>query len=230
MTTVHCPSDFEAYDLVSKTKRHGIPAESAITRVKTPSYILPSVYVHSQPHIEQGIPFPTAIQQYNQHMGESDSNAQVRAYYSPETWSFRYWWPLFKYLLDASILNAYTLWKLRFPASKLSHVDFQHQVAMSLVQDPAGTDRKRATNVEVTGLEGLKDLEHDWAQLKKRAYCQVCQLNGDRPSKKPRPLAETTNSVTNKRRQRGPQTLWGCKGCMGSACCRGSSCWEALHS
>ena len=231
MTTIHTPDDLEAYDMLFKKKRHGISADAQTIRVKNLSYYtLPSVYAHSQPHIERGLAFPIAVRQYNKHMGGSDGNAQGRAYYSPGTRSFRYWWPLFKFLLDASILNAYILWQLQFSESKLSHVDFQHQVATSLCQNPDGTGRKRATKVEVIGVEGLKDLDHDWVRLKKRAYCQVCQVNKDRPSKKRKPLMDITNSVTKKQRQRGPQTFWGCKGCEGSACCREASCWNALHS
>ena len=157
-------------------------------------------------------------------MERSDDNAQRRAYYSSGTCSFRYWWPLFKFLLNAFILNAYILWQLQFSELKLSHVDFQHQVTTSLCQNPDGTGRKRATKVEVIGVKGLKDLDHDWVRLKKRAYCQVCQVNKDRPSKKRKPLMDITNSVTKKQRQRGPQTFWGCKGCEGSACCREASC------
>ena len=235
MTTVHTPKDMEASDLLPKSKRHGIPVNSSHIRAKNLSfYTLPSVFSHSQPCIEQGLPFPTAVRQYNKNMGGSDGNAQVRAYYSSETRSFCYWWCLFKFLLDASILNAYTLWKLQFPDSKLSHVDFQYQVAMSLIQNPAGTGRKRATIVQVIGRKdkGLAELEHDWVLLQKRAYCQICCVNKDRPlrERKRKPLGEIEGNVVKRPRQRGPQTLWGCKGCPGSACCQESSCWEALHS
>ena len=81
MTTVHTPSEMEAYDIVSKTKRHGIPAKTSIERARNLSfYTLPSVYANSQPYIERGLPFPTAVQLYNKHIGGSDGNAQARAY------------------------------------------------------------------------------------------------------------------------------------------------------
>ncbi|SLM35791.1 PiggyBac transposable element-derived protein [Lasallia pustulata] len=235
MTTVHTPGNMEAYDMLSTKKRHGIPAEASTIKVKNlPFYTLPSVYAHTQPYIERGLPFPTAIRHYNKHMGGSDGNAQGRAYYSPETRSFRYWWPLFKFLIDASILNAYILWKLQYPASKLSHVEFQHQIALALLRSPAGTGRKRATIVQVIGRKdkGLAELEHDWILRQKRAYCQICCVNKDRPlrERKRKPLGKIEGNVVKRPRQRGPQTLWGCKGCQGSACCRNASCWEALHS
>ncbi|SLM34182.1 PiggyBac transposable element-derived protein [Lasallia pustulata] len=163
MTTVHTPADMEAYDILSKNKRHGIPAEASTTRARNLLfYTLPSVYAHTQPHIEQGLPFPAAVRQYNKHMGGSDGNAQGRAYYSPGTRNVRYWWLLLKLLLDASILNAYILWQLQFPDSNLSHKAFQRQVATSLAMNPAGTGRQRATKVVVTGAKSLMKPEHYW--------------------------------------------------------------------
>ena len=202
MTTIHTPNDLEDYNILFKHKQHGISADASIIRAKNLLYyILPSVYAHSQPYIERGLPFPTAVQLYNKYIGGSNGNTQGRAYCSPDTRSFHYWWPLLKFLLDASILNTYILWQLQFLDSTLSHVDFQHQVATSLCRNPDGTGRKRTTKVKVIGVKGLKDLEHDWIQLKKRAYCQVCQVNKDRLLKKQKPLINITNSVTKKRRQ-----------------------------
>ena len=110
MTTIHTPNDLKAYNILFKNKQHEIPIDTRTIRVKNLSYYtLSSVYAHSQLHIEWGLPFPTAVQLYNKHIGGSDSNAQSRAYYSPDTHSFHYWWPLLKFLLDASILNAYIL-------------------------------------------------------------------------------------------------------------------------
>ena len=178
MTTVHTPSNMEAYDILSKNKRHGIPAEVSTIRIKNLSFhTLPSVYAHTQPCVERGLSFPTAVRQYNKHMGGSDSNAQGRAYYSPGTRNVRYWWPLLKLLLDASVLNAYILWQLQFPDSNLSHKAFQHQVATSLVMNPAGTGRQRATKVVITGAKSLMKPEHYWRKLDSKKYCQVCDVD-----------------------------------------------------
>ena len=226
MTTIHSPNEVEISDILPANQRHGIPTDVVTNRVNK-LFNLPSVFAHSQPVIELGLPFPMPIRQYNRHMGGSDSNAQTRAYYSPETHFFRYWWPLFKLLLDASVLNAYILWKLRYPESKLSHSAFQNQVAMSLVQDPAGSGRKRATKVGVIGLQGLEKPEHDWVSLSKKKYCQICSIDKERASQKP--LSDLTN-LGAKRRRRGAQTRWGCSGCVDSACCKKPACWDALHA
>ena len=62
-------------DLIFKTKCHEIPAESTATRVENSLfYELPSIYTHSQLYIEQKLPFPTAVQQYNKYIRGSDSN------------------------------------------------------------------------------------------------------------------------------------------------------------
>ena len=53
MTTIHTPNKMKDYDIVSKTKRHGIPAKSSTERARNSLfYSLPSVYTHSQPYIE----------------------------------------------------------------------------------------------------------------------------------------------------------------------------------
>ena len=160
-------------------------------------------------------------------MRESDSNAQTRTYYSPETHCFHYWWSLFKLLLDASVLNAYILWKLHYSEFKLSHSAFQNQVTMSLVQNPADLSQKRATKVRVIELQGLEKPEHDWVSLSKKKYCQICSIDKERVSWKS--LSDLTN-LGAKRRRRGAQTRWGCSGCVDSACCKKPACWDALHA
>ncbi len=53
--------------------------------------------------------FPAPIVEYNQHMRGSNENAQQRAYYSSQRLDSRYWWPIFIFLLNAAVLNAYKI-------------------------------------------------------------------------------------------------------------------------
>ena len=62
----------------------------------------------------------------------------------------------------------------------MSHMTFQHQVAASLAMDRAGTGRKRATKVQVTGSKGLMKPEHDWVKLDSKNYCHVCDGDEER--------------------------------------------------
>ena len=66
---------------------------------------------------------------------------------------------------------------------------------MSLIQDPAGTGRKRATKIAVTGLENPEP-EHNWVKLEKKQYCQICKVDKERQSQQ-EPLSEITN-LSNK--------------------------------
>ena len=64
--------------------------------------------------------------------------------------------------------------------STVSNEEFQHQVAMSLVLNPAGTGRKRPTKMEVIGSKGSDKPEHYWVKLDRKKYCQVCHIDRER--------------------------------------------------
>lgn len=115
---------------------------------------------------------------YNEHMDGFNNNTQMRQYYSFVTQFFRYWWPLFRLLVDASILNSYTLWQLAQPDSQLSHQDFQHEIAMQLIQNPAGNTRQRPPKNSVTGLPScVPPPDYHWIQLAKKQYCIICRVD-----------------------------------------------------
>lgn len=86
--------------------------------------------------------FPAPIVDYNKHMGESDGNAQQRACGSPaQQRDVRYWWSVFGFMLEACILNAFILFQLDHPKSKLTHIDFQWHCAVSLLRNQAGQSK-----------------------------------------------------------------------------------------
>src|SRR5690606_13816120 len=60
------------------------------------------------------LPVPKAIDDYNQHMSGVDIADQLRQYYTVQMRSLRNWYPLFLWLLDSSIINAYILRYLHF--------------------------------------------------------------------------------------------------------------------
>lgn len=104
-------------------------------------------------------------------MGGSDGNAQARQYYSFNKQSFWYWWPIFRLFIDASVVNAFTLWKIAQPHSNLTHQQFQHEIATE-------NRRQRVLQVEGTGRPaGVPPPEHNWVHLPKRQYCLACCVN-----------------------------------------------------
>jgi hypothetical protein len=95
---------------------------------------------------DEKLPFPAPIVEYNQHMGESNGNAQQRAYYSSHRPDSRYWWPLFIFLLDAVVLNAFKLWGRLYSDSKLTHSEFQHEIIEALL---IGGTRKLSSGLSI---------------------------------------------------------------------------------
>ena len=130
MTTVHSASNLEKLEFIPKEIRQGIIPNDSMLQLTNGNMALP-------------IPFP--IRKYNKHMGGSDANSQCRSYYSADTCSFRYWWPLFKLLLDGAVLNAFNLWKILESESTLSHLNFQHRIATKLVQNSTCNQSKICT-------------------------------------------------------------------------------------
>lgn len=55
------------------------------------------------------IPQPKLLQRYNQGMGGVDKMDQMVAVYRSRIRQRKWWWPIFAYLLDASIVNAWIL-------------------------------------------------------------------------------------------------------------------------
>ncbi|MGR0295472.1 hypothetical protein ACUWCL_28980, partial [Klebsiella pneumoniae] len=69
------------------------------------------------------------MQSYNENMGGVDLFDQLMAVYTTSGKSRRWWMRLFYYLLDAAVVNSYTLYKVTFmkafPHRKpLTHLEF----------------------------------------------------------------------------------------------------------
>ena len=225
MITIHSSNKMKLSDILSVNQHHRILTDMITNRVNK-LFNLPSVFTHNQSVIKLELSFPMLIHQYNRYMRGSDSNAQTRAYYNSEIHCFCYWWLLFKLLLDISVLNAYILWKLHYSKFKLSHSVFQNQVTMSLIQNSADSDQKRATKVRIIELQSLKKSEHDWISLFKKKYCQICNIDKERVSQKS--LSELTN-LSTKQQQWDAQTCWECSECVNSVFYKKSAYWNILH-
>ena len=65
------------------------------------------------------LPIPEFIDDYNYNMGAVDIADQLRSYYSTQQTSRRNWLPLFYWLLDTSLVNAYQIQKTMNPGRNL---------------------------------------------------------------------------------------------------------------
>jgi len=119
-------------------------AQKIVSRDLRSRHHIPEDFVQLDSENNQFLPFPRAVVDYNLHMGGVDGNAQQREQYSPAKHRCRrYWWSLFLFHLDAAVLNAYILYKLSYPTSKVTRARFRKEVATSLMRNPAGSIRKR---------------------------------------------------------------------------------------
>ena len=66
-------------------------------------------------------------------MGYVDQHAQLESYYSVQQSHFRVWWPLFFFLLDATLVNVWIL--LRITGNTLLYRDMQVDLAFDLIKE-----------------------------------------------------------------------------------------------
>ena len=201
ITIAHTAADAAASEVRSSQCRYRIPENTAIPT--------------GDPG-QKGLQFPILIVDYNKYMGGSDGCAQQRAMYTAERHhDVRYWWPIFIFLLDAGILNAYIAFKLDFPQSKLTHAQFQRQTALHMVRNTAGQYRKYPYSFG-TENPAIPAPEHQWKHLAKKTYYTSCRTTGT----KRKALQEIDSNV--RKRRRAPQSIWGCShpDCEGLAACK----------
>lgn len=83
----------------------------------------------------KGIAIPRAVNDYNCHMGGVDIADQLRQYYTVQMRTSRTWIPLFLWLLDTSIINAFIIWKLHHRVtSRRAHADFRLMLVTGLLE------------------------------------------------------------------------------------------------
>ena len=206
MTICHTVDEMKTIIYKDEKRRHGIPKISVVfDENETPK-----------------LSFPMPIVEYSTYMGGSDGNAQQRSYYSPHRANSRY---RFIFLLESAVLNAFKLWQLINPHSKLTHLEFQRQIVEALLA-PAGQSRKRSLAIEVKSTEVVETANScEWEHMGKLLYCGPCKENNARLRKR-QALEEISQNYT--KRRRGSQTTWRCKSC--GPCCKKEICWKALHS
>jgi hypothetical protein len=86
---------------------------------------------------------PTFIDDYNHFMGGVDIADQLRAYYSTQRIALRSWYPLFFWLLDTAILNAYLIGKQLYSDNYIQHKEFRMDLWTSLFSYSAQVSSKR---------------------------------------------------------------------------------------
>ena len=172
------------------------------------------------------IAFPKPVVDYNKHMGGSDGNAQQRAEYSDDHHSDRrWWWKLFLFIIHAAALNAWLLYQLDHPDSKIERHEFLRLLAIEYIRNPTGQQRKQMYSFGNDNPK-IPEPQHRWQQSTQKRTCDACRkAHRSRPA-----LRALDRNVV--RRARPAQTSWGCTHprCQGLYACKKQECWEGIHA
>ena len=121
----------------------------------------------------------------------------------------------------------------------MTHAEFLRQVALQLVYNPSGSQRKRPCDDDITLLppKTPRMNDHDWKQYPKKRECKHCKESKTRrPSRAQRPLGELDQNIKRQPYRSKPvasQSTWGCQAseCEGLRACKkslGGSCWIGM--
>ena len=114
----------------------------------------------------------------------------------------------------------------------MTHVTFQHQIALKLLQNPEFFGRKQISPISISSNVNIRRFTltsaHRLVKRNKKGYYNACKITKERPAK--RKALEEIDGNGNKRVKRGSQSWYGCVGCVGSYCCQKGDCFEAIHS
>lgn len=80
------------------------------------------------------IPIPKAVQVYNKMMGGIDRFDQNVAFYMINIRSKKWWWPIFRFILDMALQNAYQLYRLQSGVEQLDLLAFRRSVVVTYLR------------------------------------------------------------------------------------------------
>jgi Transposase IS4 len=181
-TTIHNGTEW----VVRNRKRpKGTSTSAAIT--KQPFYMFSPPSGCKEPYEHTRLlPIPGAIDDYNHHMGGVDIADQLRAGFSTQQRGVKPWRPLFYWLLDTTIINAYCLSKhqrkaqLGYAKDKVrsAHRAFREALVLELLRDPlpqASTRLYVTKNALLPNIRLTRPIGIHQRILGKRAICVFCR-------------------------------------------------------
>jgi hypothetical protein len=218
MSTIHTDEDFNGYREKDRERRKKITN-------------------HNPDLAEAPLQIPNPIDEYNKRMGYIDQHSQLISYYSVQQSHFRVWWPIFFFLLDATLVNVWVL--LRITGSTLLHRDMQIDLAYDLIKEGLQELANDPLQYPRTQQFALRDLlegtEHALVKETRR-QCVMCREKGVRKNRRGRirlkrkVLGEITNQgLTTHASKKGSQTWFACSACRVALCKKGE-CWTKYHS
>ncbi|XP_037112215.1 piggyBac transposable element-derived protein 3-like [Syngnathus acus] len=125
---------------------------------------------------------PFVVQLYNRSMGGTDRADQSIELYRINMRRKKWWWPIFTWMLDAAVFNAWVLHRLD-EHSGMSLLEFRREVARTLVAAPGATRARRSGRPRVCAVadDSRFDTVEHWPEV--AAQGRKCAL----PTCKSRP-------------------------------------------
>jgi hypothetical protein len=131
------------------------------------------------------LPIPGAIDDYNHHMGGVDIADQLRASFSTQQRGVKPWRPLFYWLLDTTIINAFRISEQQRKAKlgsgkdkvRSAHRAFREALVLELLKDPLLKAPKRSYVTRNTVLPNIRLTRPIGIHCRipsKRAACIFC--------------------------------------------------------
>ena len=181
-------------------------------------------YVHTRL-----LPIPGAIDDYNQYMGGVDIADQLRTGFSTQQRGVKPWRPLFYWLLDTTIINAFRLSehqrKARLGSTKdkvqSAHRAFCIALVSELLKDPLPKVPKQVyvtQNTQLPKIRLTRPIGIHCQILGKRAHCMFCRWS--RITKRGRPMKVIAKS------QNVHKTTLVCSHCKVNLCIE---CFSVFH-
>ena len=163
------------------------------------------------------LPIPGAINDYNLHMNAVDLANQLRSHFTTKRTHQRTWKPLFHWLLDTALINAYKLYcYLNGPSKRSRRRWFIRIIARGFFDQSTRLDRRRA---EVPG----PCIGASLIKMTSQKRCLLCSA-ARRKTTMRKPLQELS---TNQTKHNTPKSWFGCSKCSLHLCRKGPC--EALH-
>lgn len=188
------------------------------------------------------LPIPEFIDMYNHFMNGVDTADQMRSYYTSLKIHRRTWKPLFHFLLDTTVTNAYKLssYAANGWPKRSGHKKFLEALITSLFESSAREPRSNRSRITMDKIKWHPVVVHGYKAVKineKQKACAACFAVGRKSRIKKlsrrKPLCELSVNTTKqsresqdfKRPQRAPRTTYGCRLCR-IPLCKDGPCWQ----